>query len=78
MHVWVVGHTDYSGTAEANVTLANARAAAVVKALSQKYGIDGKRLAAYGVGPYAPVASNLSEEGRAKNRRVELVVAPSS
>ena len=78
MRVWVVGHTDYIGTTEANVTLSNARAAAVVKALTQKYGIEGKRLAPYGVGPYAPVAANLSEEGRAKNRRVELVIAPPS
>ena len=76
MRVWVVGHTDYVGTAEANVSLANARAAAVVKSLMQKYGIDGKRMSPFGVGPYAPVASNLSEEGRAKNRRVELVIAP--
>lgn len=74
--VWVVGHTDYVGVADANVVLANARATAVVKALTQQYGIDAKRLSPYGVGPYAPVASNATEEGRAKNRRVELVVQP--
>ena len=78
MRVWVVGHTDYIGTAEANVTLSNARATSVVKALTQKYGIAAGRLSPYGVGPYAPVASNASEIGRAKNRRVELVIQPSS
>jgi outer membrane protein OmpA-like peptidoglycan-associated protein len=78
IRVWVVGHTDYVGAANSNVTLAGSRADAVVKALVQDYGIDAKRLNAYGVGPYAPVASNATEEGRAKNRRVELVVQPSN
>jgi OOP family OmpA-OmpF porin len=41
--------------------------------LVAKYGIAANRLIAYGVGPLAPIASNDSEEGRAKNRRVELV-----
>jgi OmpA-OmpF porin, OOP family len=70
--VWVVGHTDSVGSAESNVTLSGARAAAVVKALVQR-GIAANRLAAHGAGPYAPVASNATEEGRARNRRVELV-----
>jgi OmpA-OmpF porin, OOP family len=74
--VWVVGHTDYVGSAEGNVTLAQARAAAVVKALTQKHAIDSSRLSPYGVGPYSPVASNAEEAGRAKNRRVELVAQP--
>jgi len=76
VRVWVVGHTDYVGSADTNVTLAQARAAAVVKALTLQHGIDAKRLLPYGVGPYAPVASNTTEEGRAKNRRVELVAQP--
>ena len=50
-----------------------ARAAAVAKTLVASYGISAGRLKGYGVGPLAPVASNDSEEGRAKNRRVELV-----
>jgi outer membrane protein OmpA-like peptidoglycan-associated protein len=45
----------------------------VVKELVSKYKIDGTRLKPYGVGLVAPVASNKTEEGRAKNRRVELV-----
>jgi OOP family OmpA-OmpF porin len=76
LKVWVVGHTDNVGSAESNVTLANARAAAVVKALVQGHGINATRLAAQGVGPYAPVATNTTEEGRARNRRVELVARP--
>ena len=73
LKVWVVGHTDAIGSPESNMALSNARAAAVIQALAQKNGIDAKRLAPFGAGPYAPVASNDSEEGRAKNRRVELV-----
>jgi outer membrane protein OmpA-like peptidoglycan-associated protein len=48
----------------------------VVKTLTQQFGIDPKRLAPQGVGPYAPVAANTTDEGRAKNRRVELVAQP--
>lgn len=75
LKVWVVGHTDNVGTAEGNVALSNARAAAVVAALV-KLGVGAGRMGAHGAGPYAPVASNVSEEGRAKNRRVELVAQP--
>jgi outer membrane protein OmpA-like peptidoglycan-associated protein len=53
--------------------LAQARAEAVVTALATVHGIAAARLKGYGVGPLAPVASNDGEEGRAKNRRVELV-----
>lgn len=55
------------------MTLSEARAKAVVAALTTKQGIAASRLSAYGCGPLAPVASNDTEEGRAKNRRVELV-----
>jgi outer membrane protein OmpA-like peptidoglycan-associated protein len=73
--VWVVGHTDNVGTVESNLTLSGARSAAVVKALTQK-GIAASRLAAHGAGPFAPVAANDTDEGRARNRRVELVRQP--
>jgi outer membrane protein OmpA-like peptidoglycan-associated protein len=75
MKVWVVGHTDSVGAADGNVTLSSARAASVVKALTAR-GIDVRRLAPHGAGPFAPVASNATEEGRAHNRRVELVTQP--
>jgi OmpA-OmpF porin, OOP family len=73
--VWVVGHTDNVGSVGSNLMLSGARSTAVVKALTQK-GIDAKRMAPHGAGPFAPVASNDSEEGRARNRRVELVKQP--
>lgn len=69
----VVGHTDQTGEIPHNMALSEARAKAVVAALTTKYGVAAARLAAYGCGPLAPVASNDTEEGRAKNRRVELV-----
>ena len=70
---YVVGHTDNTGTLEHNLKLSEARANAVVTALTTKHRIAAARLRAYGVGPLAPVASNDGEEGRAKNRRVEIV-----
>ncbi|MDP1827642.1 MAG: OmpA family protein [Archangium sp.] len=76
LKLWVVGHTDAVGRAEDNLKLAQARAEAVVAALSTTHGIAAARLKGYGVGPLAPVASNDTEEGRAKNRRVELVKQP--
>jgi outer membrane protein OmpA-like peptidoglycan-associated protein len=69
----VVGHTDMVGSLESNMTLSQARGEAVVQALVSQYGIPAARLKGYGVGPLAPVASNDTEEGRAKNRRVDLV-----
>ena len=73
LKVHVVGHTDNVGGLEANMKLSRDRAVAVVQALVRNHGIVASRLNAYGDGPYAPVASNDTEEGRAKNRRVELV-----
>jgi OOP family OmpA-OmpF porin len=73
LKLYVVGHTDMVGDAAMNLKLSQARAEAVVAALVTKKGIAASRLIAHGSGPYAPVASNKTEEGRAKNRRVELV-----
>ena len=73
LKLYVVGHTDDVGAESCNVTLSNARAAAVVLELTTKHGIKKERLKSYGVGPYVPVASNKSDAGRAKNRRVVLV-----
>ncbi len=71
--VFVVGHTDNTGAYEHNVQLSRARADAVVAALVGKHGIAGARLTSAGVGPVAPIASNATDDGKAKNRRVELV-----
>jgi outer membrane protein OmpA-like peptidoglycan-associated protein len=73
LKLFVVGHTDNVGEVSYNMTLSQSRAEAVVKALVTDYKIDASRLKPYGVGPLCPVAANTTEEGRAKNRRVELV-----
>jgi outer membrane protein OmpA-like peptidoglycan-associated protein len=73
LSVYVVGHTDSVGTLEANLTLSRARAEAVVEALGARFGVAAGRAVPAGVGPLAPVASNLTEAGRGLNRRVEIV-----
>lgn len=73
LKVFIVGHTDMVGDPAANVRLSQARAQSVVTALTTKYGIAATRLTAFGNGPYAPVGTNRTDDGRAKNRRVEIV-----
>lgn len=73
LKVLVVGHTDTVGSWAANQDLSLKRAQSVAAALTSQYGIAASRLQAAGVGFASPVASNRSEQGRAKNRRVELV-----
>jgi len=68
----VVGHTDNQGVYDMNMDLSSRRAGSVVKALVAQ-GVAAGRLRAAGVGYLSPVASNDTEDGRAKNRRVELV-----
>lgn len=74
--VWVVGHTDWTGSFELNASLSDARAKAVVEALVNSHGIDASRLEGHGVGPLAPRAANDADAGRGANRRVELVRRP--
>ena len=64
LKLWVVGHTDAVGAIDGNMKLAQARADAVVAALTSAHGVAAARLRGYGVGPLAPVASNDSDEGR--------------
>jgi len=73
LQVYVVGHTDNVGGMDSNMKLSLTRAEAVMNALVGKYGIAAARLKSYGVASLAPVASNDTEDGKAKNRRVELV-----
>ncbi len=73
INVLVVGHSDMTGGLDYNQSLSERRAKAVVERLSSDSGIARDRLAGIGVGPASPVASNRSEDGRARNRRVEIV-----
>ena len=80
LEVTVEGHTDNVPISTANFAdnweLSTARATAVVKALSTKYGVQPGRLAAAGRGEYMPKASNDTAEGRAMNRRTEIILTP--
>jgi outer membrane protein OmpA-like peptidoglycan-associated protein len=73
LQLLVVGHTDSTGTLESNMKLSVDRAAAVVRALVRDYGVATSRLTPQGVGPLSPMATNRTDDGRAKNRRVDLV-----
>ncbi len=68
----IAGHTDNTGDKSHNQVLSEGRANGVMIALVSKYGIDPTRLKAKGYGDTKPVASNDTEDGKAKNRRVEL------
>lgn len=69
----VVGHTDATGELAANLELSRARAEAVVQALVTQHGVAAARLTSHGIGPLAPAATNRTDDGRARNRRVEIV-----
>jgi OmpA-OmpF porin, OOP family len=73
LKLYVVGHTDNVGSFDSNMRLSKDRADAVAKTLSGKYGIAAARLKPHGVSSLSPIASNDTEDGKAKNRRVELV-----
>jgi outer membrane protein OmpA-like peptidoglycan-associated protein len=73
LEVFIVGHTDDQGSLDYNMDLSKRRAEAVAAALVDAFQIKRERLKPMGVANLAPVASNTTEEGRAKNRRVELV-----
>lgn len=70
----LVGHTDAEGSAEANMAISRRRADSARALLTDRYGIAGARLESWGAGFFAPLARNDTEEGRARNRRVEAVV----
>lgn len=71
LKILIEGHTDNVGSAASNKTLSEQRAASVKSALVQK-GISGDRIKTAGYGLEKPIADNSTEEGRAKNRRVEI------
>lgn len=73
--VEIVGHTDNTGSSSYNQTLSERRAQAVASVLAG-YGVPASRLRAYGRGETQPIASNLTAEGRAQNRRVDIFIRP--
>ena len=73
LNVYIVGHTDNQGSYDHNMTLSRQRADAVAAALATGYRIARGRMKTAGLGFLSPVGSNSSEQGRALNRRVELV-----
>jgi len=73
LKLFIVGHTDNKGSLDYNMDLSQKRAGAVVDVLVSEHSIESARVTPKGLGFLAPVASNSSEEGRSKNRRVELV-----
>jgi OOP family OmpA-OmpF porin len=73
LNILVVGHTDNQGTYEYNMNLSSQRANSVARYLAEQHRIDQDRMRSAGVGFLAPVATNDTPDGRAKNRRVELV-----
>ncbi len=73
LKVLIEGHTDNVGAAAANLTLSEARAAAVKSALVSQFGADGNRVTTKGLGDTKPAMPNTTAEGRAQNRRVEVV-----
>lgn len=73
LNVAIVGHSDNEGSLDANIALSTQRARSVMKALVER-GVPAVQMEARGVGYLAPIASNTTPEGRAQNRRVELVL----
>jgi len=72
--VTVEGHTDDAGDAATNMTLSNQRAQSIKLLLTQHYGIEPSRIMASGYGETRPLVSNATEEGRSRNRRVEVAL----
>ncbi|WP_460275591.1 OmpA family protein [Celeribacter sp. ULVN23_4] len=73
--VQIIGHTDNTGSATYNQELSTRRASAVAT-IVRANGVASGRIQAYGRGEDAPIATNLTPEGRAQNRRVEIVITP--
>ncbi len=79
IQVLIEGHTDsiaISGKFTDNWALSVSRATSIVRVLSNDYKIEAKRITASGRGEFYPIQSNLSADGRAKNRRTEIILSP--
>ncbi|WP_240611080.1 OmpA family protein [Oceaniglobus ichthyenteri] len=75
--VEVQGHTDNTGASSYNLNLSQRRAQSVTSILSSQ-GVSSSRLRAIGMGEDSPVSSNLTAEGRAQNRRVDIIIRPTN
>jgi OOP family OmpA-OmpF porin len=73
LKILIEGHTDNVGTPASNLSLSDARAAAVKAALVANFGVDAARITTKGFGDTKPAAANTTAVGRAQNRRVEIV-----
>jgi outer membrane protein OmpA-like peptidoglycan-associated protein len=73
LKILIEGHTDNVGSSASNMTLSDARAAAVKTALVTDFGADGSRITTKGLGDTKPSVPNATAAGRAQNRRVEVV-----
>lgn len=76
LKVEIGGHTDPAGPDKANLKISEKRAQSAKKYLMDKFGIDENRLVVKGYGSTKPIADNKTQEGRAKNRRVEFRIIP--
>lgn len=74
MQVALVGHTDATGALDGNIALSKRRARSVLERLASNYGVSRSQLDAQGIGYLAPIASNLTQDGRTTNRRVEVII----
>ncbi|MGB9893559.1 MAG: OmpA family protein [Candidatus Saccharicenans sp.] len=74
VYIEIQGHTDNTGPEEVNIALGQKRAEAVMMYLYKTYHIPLHRMAAVSYGSSAPIADNKTKEGRAQNRRVEILV----
>ena len=78
--VLIEGNTDNVPINKPNIRnnwdLSTLRASSVVQALQNQYGVDPKRLTAGGRGEYNPIATNATEDGKAKNRRTQIIITP--
>jgi len=70
----LVGHTDAEGSLAGNVALSKRRASSVLQHLVSNYGVDSAQMSAEGMGFLSPRATNLTEDGRTQNRRVEVIL----
>ena len=74
LSVALVGHTDSEGPLDGNITLSKRRAASVLERLASEFDVNRRQMEAEGMGYLAPIASNLTPEGRDANRRVEVII----